>query len=423
MRPGPSRPLDRPPGGIPALADSADAIADAAKRLRRGEGAVAIDTERAGAYRYDNRAFLLQIHRRGCGTVLIDPVGNEASIASYLAPVLNDLNWVLHAADTDLACLSWLGLEPGQLWCTHIAAQLAGRSRTGLAGLTEDVLGIELAKGMARSDWSVRPLRPAQLGYAALDVEFLLEVYEELRAELTQLGRLQWWEQECAAVAAAHHNAPPFQPSPWYRISGASTLASVHQQAALKGLWQVRDELARHQDRSPHRVLHTDIMIELARRLPSDSDLVRAFPELRAVPRPVLARMSAVIAQSQKMSVAEAREFVEADLQASGSTSADTEATVPHRSELNRNYPETIAVFQQFRDILAETAADYDLAPEVIATTRDLLTVAWWSRDLSPATSEEVALLLERRGLRPWQQQLLAEDFAEVLAHAAEPEG
>lgn len=46
---------------------------DAVQRLDGGEGPVAVDAERASGFRYSQRAYLIQMFRRGSGTFLFDP--------------------------------------------------------------------------------------------------------------------------------------------------------------------------------------------------------------------------------------------------------------------------------------------------------------------------------------------------------------
>ena len=67
-------PLLEPRDGLPPLIVTGEALADAARRLAAGPGPVAVDAERASGFRYGHRAFLVQLRRRGAGTVLIDPV-------------------------------------------------------------------------------------------------------------------------------------------------------------------------------------------------------------------------------------------------------------------------------------------------------------------------------------------------------------
>ena len=44
---------------------------DAVERIRAGHGPIAVDAERASGFRYSQRAYLIQLFRRGSGTVLL----------------------------------------------------------------------------------------------------------------------------------------------------------------------------------------------------------------------------------------------------------------------------------------------------------------------------------------------------------------
>src|SRR6185437_14523072 len=95
-------PLLAPAGGVPSVSVTPYEIQQAADVLASGHGPFAVDAERASGFRYSNRAYLVQIHRHGAGTVLIDPVYHGADALATLAPVAEVLatdEWVLHAAD------------------------------------------------------------------------------------------------------------------------------------------------------------------------------------------------------------------------------------------------------------------------------------------------------------------------------------
>jgi ribonuclease D len=183
-------PLLEPRDGLPPLVATAPAFAEAVAMLRMGEGPVAVDAERASGYRYGHRAFLVQFRRRGAGTVLIDPVA--CPDLSALDAALAGCEAVLHAASQDLPCLAELGYQPRQLFDTELAGRLLGYPRVGLGVLVETVLGFTLEKGHAAADWSTRPLPTEWLRYAALDVEVLVELRDELAAELAEQGKTEW---------------------------------------------------------------------------------------------------------------------------------------------------------------------------------------------------------------------------------------
>ena len=183
-----------PRDGLPPVTDSPEALQDAARALASGKGPVSIDAERASGFRYGQSAYLIQLRRAGSGTILIDPLATGD--LDPLARALDGPEWILHAADQDLPCLADLGLVPSALFDTELAARLLGRDHVGLGAVTEETLGLRLAKDHAAADWSIRPLPVSWLIYAALDVELLADLREALSTELVAAGKSEWAAQE-----------------------------------------------------------------------------------------------------------------------------------------------------------------------------------------------------------------------------------
>src|SRR5690606_4025289 len=116
----------------------------ACRALAASDGPVAVDVERASGFRYSQRAYLIQVFRRGAGAFLIDPIAFDD-----LAPLQNaigDAEWVLHAASQDLPSLQERGLMPPRIFDTELAARLLGHEKVGLAAIVEETLGIVLKK-------------------------------------------------------------------------------------------------------------------------------------------------------------------------------------------------------------------------------------------------------------------------------------
>src|SRR5215469_6392950 len=257
--PGPV-PLLEPRDGPPFLVASADDLDKAVDATAKGEGPVAVDAERASGFRYGHRAFLVQLRRRGAGTMLIDPVA--CPDLSGLDAALADAEVVLHAASQDLPCLAELGFRPRALFDTELAGRLLGFPRVGLGALVESVLGWTLEKGHAAADWSIRPL----------DVELLVELRDALAVMLAAQGKTEWARQEFAAVLAAKPPGP--RPDPWRRTSGIHRVHTRRGLAIVRELWEERDKIARRRDLSPGRVLPDTAIVEAARTLPgSQADL------------------------------------------------------------------------------------------------------------------------------------------------------
>ncbi|HVY09472.1 MAG TPA: HRDC domain-containing protein [Mycobacteriales bacterium] len=252
--------LLEPREGIPPVIDTLDALDAAAEALRAGTGPVAVDAERASGYRYGQRAYLVQIRRHGSGTVLIDPI--PFGDLRRLGAAISDVEWVVHAASQDLPCLRELGLEPAELFDTELAARLAGFERVGLATMVERLLGLRLAKEHSAVDWSRRPLPEPWLGYAALDVEVLLDLRDALEAELRAQDKLELAHEEFVAVLAAEPASP--RPDPWRRTSGIHRVRNRRQLGVVRALWEARDRLARERDTAPGRVLADSAIIAAA---------------------------------------------------------------------------------------------------------------------------------------------------------------
>src|SRR5690625_4335104 len=209
-------PVTEPRDGTPAVVSTTDGLDAATEALAAGTGPVAADAERASGYRYGQRTYLVQLRREGAGTWLIDPiaVGELSAVNDALA----DAEWVLHAANQDLPGFHDLGLFPQRLFDTELAARLLGRAKVGLSALIAEELGLSLAKEHSAADWSQRPLPEDWLRYAALDVEFLVELRDRLAADLHEAGKAEWARQEFEAVRVAPDPEP--RTDPWRRTSG-----------------------------------------------------------------------------------------------------------------------------------------------------------------------------------------------------------
>ena len=397
-------PLISPAGGTPALIDSAGALGDAADALGSGRGPIAIDTERASGYRYDERAFLVQLRRRDTGTILIDPEGRRAELREALAPVLNSAGWVIHAAPSDLPCLARLGLYPADLFDTELAGRLAGIHRVNLAAMVEDILGFTLSKGHGQEDWSTRPLPAEWLDYAALDVELLNELAEAMAEILDAAGKLDWAVQEFQHIRRTHGPSTPTEPATWTQTKGVNGLNRPEQRAVVRELWLERDRIARQRDCAVHRILKTRTMIEIARKLPGSSgDLatISGFPRRDERAR---TRWMSVIDKARRSPRATWPEPPRHDSD-----------HVPGRSAL-ASYPEVKESLSRIREALPEVSGEVEVPVENILSPATLRAVVWHTVETGRIRSTgELVDHLEALEARPWQIELTVPVLAREL--------
>ncbi|MGW4065405.1 HRDC domain-containing protein [Amycolatopsis sp. NPDC004747] len=395
--------LREPAEGTPPVITDAAALAEACAKLAAGSGAVAVDTERASGYRYWPKAYLVQLRREGSGTVLIDPI----ALADDLQPlrdVLNDLEWVLHAASQDLPCLAELGLHPAALFDTELAGRLAGYERVALGTLVELLLGYTLEKGHSAADWSKRPLPVDWLNYAALDVELLVQLREKLEAELGAQGKLEWARQEFENVRTAPPPAP--RAEPWRRTSGVHKIRSPRGLAAVRELWQARDELARKRDRAPSRILPDSAIVNAVTADPKTVEELQALPVFSG-------RVQRKYTASWLRHLQAARALPASELP---SPSQPTDGPPPVNRWADKD-PDAAARLSAARAALTAIAEDRRLPVENLLLP-DLVRRTCWR---PPAETDEdaVAAVLRAGGARPWQVELTAAALSKALQATA----
>jgi len=394
--------LREPAEGTPPVVADQSALAEACARLAAGTGAVAVDTERASGYRYWPKAYLVQLRREGSGTVLIDPT--ELDDLTPLKNVLNSLEWVLHAASQDLPCLAELDLHPATLFDTELAGRLAGYERVALGTLVELLLGYTLEKGHSAADWSKRPLPVDWLNYAALDVELLIQLREKLEAELGAQGKLEWAQQEFEAVRTAPPPAP--RAEPWRRTSGVHKIRSPRGLAAVRELWQARDELARKRDRAPSRILPDSAIINAVTADPKTVEELQALPVFSG-------RVQRKYTGSWLRHLQAAKALPASELP---SPSQATDGPPPVNRWADKD-PDAAARLSAARAALTAIAEDRRLPVENLLLP-DLVRRTCW-RPPAGLDEDSVAEVLRAGGARPWQVELTVTPLSKALQTTA----
>jgi ribonuclease D len=369
---------------------------DAVAAIAAGHGPVAVDAERASGYRYSQRAYLIQVFRRGAGAFLFDPI--PIGDFSELQDAIVDEEWLFHAASQDLPCLQEVGLVPTRIFDTELGARIAGFPRVGLGAVVEQLLGITLAKAHSAADWSTRPLPQAWLVYASLDVELLPDLRDALAENLEVAGKTRFAEEEFAAVLSRGPKPP--RAEPWRRLSGMHALRGARALAIARALWTARDAYAREADIAPGRTIPDSAIVAAAAANPaSKSELsgVKAFTGRAS--RSELDRWWAAVEDGRTTE----------DLPKLRGTG---EATLPPpRAWADRN-PAADRRYKAARAAVVARAEELDLPVENLLTPDTLRTVSW--EPPTPVATETVGAVLAAHEARPWQ----VEETASIIAHA-----
>ena len=231
--------------------------------------AIALDTEFVRTRTLTPHLGLIQLYD-GHQLVLIDPLAIE-NMQPFVALLENtDVVKVLHSCSEDLETfLTAFDTIPTPIFDTQFAASVLGKGPTlGYAKLVEMLCDVELDKGESRTDWLARPLREAQLSYAANDVLYLLPCYQQLASEIQAVGKADWVFEEIALLGAKKRAQMP-EDFAYLQIKNSWRL-NAEQLTVLQALAAWRLNTARKKDLALNFVFKEGHLFEAAQRL-SDS--------------------------------------------------------------------------------------------------------------------------------------------------------
>lgn len=201
-----------------------------------------LDTEFHRERTYYPKLALVQVAWRtdqGQLLALIDPLAVD--VTSFAPLFVSDALCVIHAAQQDLDVLTHaVGCVPARMFDTQLAAGFVGYGTPSLVSLLQGEIGVTPAKGDRLTDWLRRPLTDSQCQYAAVDVEYLLEVHERLVAKLADADRLGWAEDACEELRTrlTSGSAPE---DAWLRLKDARSLRpSARAVAQSVAAWRER---------------------------------------------------------------------------------------------------------------------------------------------------------------------------------------
>ena len=332
----------------PALITTTEALDTLCTRLR-AERFVTVDTEFMRERTYWPELCVVQL-ASDTDVAVVDALAPGLDLAP-LGALLADqaVVKVFHAARQDIEIFVQLFDDvPKPLFDTQIAAMVAGfGDQVGYDSLVAATTGGHIDKSHRFSDWTVRPLSPAQVTYAAADVTHLRRVYEKLRDRLEKDNRMEWVAEEMAILA----DPATYRPDPesmWERLrprTGNRRLLGVLRAVAA---WREREAQRSNIPRS--RMLKDEALLEIAAIAPADAEhlargVTRGFAE---------GRMGAGLLAA----IAEAKALPDAAL-----------PEAPAHRDGPRASPALVALLKV---LLAAKCEQHHVAPKLVANSEDI---------------------------------------------------
>jgi ribonuclease D len=266
---------------------------------------------------------------------------------------------VIHAARQDLEAFYLTAkcvIAP--VFDTQIAAACVGmKPQIGYADLVRLELGVDLAKGQTRTDWSRRPLSKAQLEYAADDVVHLEAIASRLHERLRELGREDWVLEDCRALEDPElYDPAPAQAA--LRLKGLKSLPP-RPRARAKALAVWREELARSHDLPRSWILSDAAIFDIAQSTAATPAALRAMP---AVPASFNESFATSLLETLRASAL-----------------AEPEDQEPSRDQ--RLTPEQKQTIERLNKIVDAKAAQLGVSAEVLAPRGEIKSLVLGRRD------------------------------------------
>ncbi len=348
-------------------------------RAAREAGVLALDTEFMREKTYYAKLCLLQLAVDDAAWI-VDPF--KVPDLGPLAEALLDpaVIKVVHAGSQDIEILTRiLGRPPGPVFDTQVAATLAGSAaQVGYARLVKDMFDVDVDKSDTYSDWSRRPLTPAQVEYAVADVTYLPEMYRRLSDRLRSEGRMEWLEADLAALSdpATYEVVPEMQ---FMRIKRASSLSRRHL-AVLREVAAWREREAQRRDLPRRWVVSDETLVEVARRQPRDA---ASLVEVRGMNVRALGDGGAGL------------------LDAVGRGVALPEEELPRMAHRHRADIDVDGIVELMGALVRVRAGQHGVAVPLLAARADLERLAGGEREQSPL-------------LQGWRRSLIGEELVEL---------
>ena len=336
---------------------------------------------------------LLCVAQMACDdeAVVVDALSPGLDLAPFFELMGNKrVLKVFHAARQDIEIV-WhrAGMIPQPMFDTQVAAMVLGYGDSiSYDQLVQRITGDAIDKSNRFTDWSRRPLTPAQTAYAVSDVTHLRSVYTALLADLGRRARAGWMDDEMEVLTSPDtYRAEPERA--WMRLKTRvrkpKELAVLIEVAA----WREREAQTRDVPRS--RVLKDDAIGDIAVQQPTTPEKLAT---LRSLPKGF-----------------ERSKWGEGIIEAVKRGLARDPKTLPH-IDRPKPAPNGSATVELLKVLLRMTAEKHGVAAKVIATVDDLERIAaddeadvpalkGWRRDLFGEKAlalkhSQLALAIER---------------------------
>ena len=344
------------------------------------------DTEFVGEETYEPSLCLIQVSTP-TALFLIDPLSAGPLDAFWKLLVEPTRTVVVHAGREEIRlCRRLSGQTPTNWFDLQIAAGLIGLTYPlGHASLVYQLHNIQLSKGETLTEWRHRPLSESQIVYAFDDVRYLLPLWQQIEARLTDLTRRDWAQQEFnrfVAQATPEATNLPAIAEKWRKLRGIGAL-DRRRLALLREMFLAREAIAAQMNRPPRVLVRDDLLVEIARRNPKSPDEIQT---MRGMARRFVQPLWEAVERARQLTVDQ----------------------LPKNVEREQDRPQLALIVNLLGAILNDFCAREKLAVSLTATMNDL-------RDLVRSKMQKDQPTATNLLVTGWRKEFVLPILLEVL--------
>src|SRR5437764_2973153 len=214
--------------------------------------------------------------------LVIDALAEGIDLTPFFKLMANEkVLKVFHAARQDIEIV-WhrAKMIPHPVFDTQVAAMVLGYGDSiSYDQLVQRITGDTLDKSNRFTDWTRRPLTPAQLKYAVSDVTHLRDVYLALSADIAKRGRAQWVNEEMKVLTSPDtYRMEPERA--WLRLK--TRARKPKELAVLMEVAAWREREAQSRDVPRGRVLKDEVIGDIAVQAPAS---IERLGHMRSLPK------------------------------------------------------------------------------------------------------------------------------------------
>lgn len=239
--------------------DRRERLEEALRELQKAT-VIALDLEfDRDRYAYGFTLCLIQIGALG-KIWLIDPMQVKDLEGLYRLLEQPEKVKVMHAPGEDLSLLHQKGCFPTTIFDTERAARILNTEAFSLGNVLQQYMGIELDKSQQRTDWTRRPLKDAQLVYAAQDVAYMEALRDTLlnRAKESELREMIEAENKAWDEYRVEERRPG-----WFANKDDEKKLPPFYLHVYNALLGVRDRYARQANKPGYMMMSREVAMDL----------------------------------------------------------------------------------------------------------------------------------------------------------------